>query len=141
MIRPAIMSPVGGGSNGTGQETQQRTPRQAGDGVEQPKILGVHGIGKLGSPVGMFNSIISASERSLKYFTKARMELPCAEIIISLPACNAGKIEPCQYGTTRFRVSCRDSVDGMSPDAKEAYRGSRRGWRASSHCNSGGRTA
>lgn len=57
-----------------------------------------------GTPVGMFNSVMTLSEILSKYFTNARSELPCAAMMTRLPCLISGAISLFQKGTTRSRV-------------------------------------
>ncbi len=73
-----------------------------------------------GMPFGMFRPTISASPMSSRYFTSARIELPCAATTMRWPARRAGARVSFQHGSTRATVSFRHSVSGTWPGASLA---------------------
>ena len=68
-------------------------------------------------PVGMLIPAMVASSTSSRYFTIARIELPCAATSVVLPACRSGTMSDCQYGSARSSTCLSASARGIGSPA------------------------
>ena len=93
-----------------------------------------------GIPVGMLKFDMSSSDILFKYLIRARREFPCATIRAFFPDFMNGAISWFQIGSSRFNVSFRLSVDGISSSLSFLYRLSKRGCLLSLRAKGGGDT-